>query len=148
MHDITCFQKHPPLFLEVSQTPQKNTYVGLSFLRSFRHAGLLHVCFSIYLIIHVISLFFNEVICLYCFVFFYSITFIDNRLITLNLKIDKTQTCLNSTQNNLFDDRPKDYNFVKKEALAKMFPCEFCDISRNIFFKDPGDYFWIKFCKF
>ena len=126
-------------------------------LASFTNSTEKHLCWSLFFkklqacrstSCYVISLFFNEVICIYCFVFFYSTAFIDSRLITLNLKIDKTQTWLNSTQNNLFDDRPKDCNFVKKEALAKMFPCEFCDISRNIFFKDPGDYFLIKFCKF
>ena len=25
-------------------------------------------------------------------------------------------------------------NFIKKETLAQVFPCEFCEISKNIFF--------------
>ena len=28
----------------------------------------------------------------------------------------------------------KVYNFIKKEALAQVFPREFCEISKNIFF--------------
>ena len=29
---------------------------------------------------------------------------------------------------------PQSYNFIKKEALAQVFACEFCEISKNIFF--------------
>ena len=27
-------------------------------------------------------------------------------------------------------------NFIKKEALAQVFPCEFCEISKNTFFTE------------
>ena len=27
-------------------------------------------------------------------------------------------------------------NFIKKEALSQVFPCEFCEISKNIFFTE------------
>ena len=31
----------------------------------------------------------------------------------------------------------------KKETLAQVFPCEFCNISRNTFYRTPlGDCFW------
>ena len=29
--------------------------------------------------------------------------------------------------------RPEAYNFIKKETLAQVFPCEFCEISNDIF---------------
>ena len=28
------------------------------------------------------------------------------------------------------------YNFIKKETLAQMFPCEFCEISKSNFFTE------------
>ena len=28
----------------------------------------------------------------------------------------------------------KAFNFIKKEALTKVFSCEYCEISKNIFF--------------
>ena len=31
---------------------------------------------------------------------------------------------------------PKACNFIKKEALAQVFSREFCEISKNTFFKD------------
>ena len=31
LHNVTCFQKQPLLFLKVSQIPQENTCVGVSF---------------------------------------------------------------------------------------------------------------------
>ena len=30
--------------------------------------------------------------------------------------------------------RPQDCNFIKKEALAQVFSCEFCEISKNTLF--------------
>ena len=30
--------------------------------------------------------------------------------------------------------RPNACNFIKKQSLAQVFPCEFCEISKNIFF--------------
>ena len=30
--------------------------------------------------------------------------------------------------------RPQAYNFIKKEALAQVFPCEFCETFKNTFF--------------
>ena len=41
---------------KVSQIPQENTCVALSFQKRCRHAGLLHVYFSPCLIIHVVML--------------------------------------------------------------------------------------------
>ena len=32
--------------------------------------------------------------------------------------------------------RPKACNFIKKETLAQVFSCEFCDISKNTFFTE------------
>ena len=32
--------------------------------------------------------------------------------------------------------RPQACNFIKKETLAQVFSCEFCEISKNIFFYD------------
>ena len=29
-------------------------------------------------------------------------------------------------------------NFIKKETLAQVFPCEFCEISKNTFFTEHG----------
>ena len=31
--------------------------------------------------------------------------------------------------------RPKAYNFIKKDTLAQVFFCKFCEISKNTFFK-------------
>ena len=31
---------------------------------------------------------------------------------------------------------PEACNFIKKEILAQVFSCEFCEISKNIFFKE------------
>ena len=31
---------------------------------------------------------------------------------------------------------PKAWNFIKKETLAQVFPCEFCQISKNTFFTE------------
>ena len=35
---------------------------------------------------------------------------------------------------NKVADRPEDCNSIKKEALAQLFSCEFCKISKNTFF--------------
>ena len=32
--------------------------------------------------------------------------------------------------------QPDAYNFIKKEILAQMFSCEFCEISKNNFFTE------------
>ena len=32
--------------------------------------------------------------------------------------------------------RPQAYNFIKKETLAQVFFCEFCEIFKNIFFTE------------
>ena len=32
--------------------------------------------------------------------------------------------------------RPLASNFIQKETLAQMFPCEFCEISKNTFFTE------------
>ena len=29
------------------------------------------------------------------------------------------------------------FNFIKKETLAQVFSCEFCEIFKNIFFTEP-----------
>ena len=31
---------------------------------------------------------------------------------------------------------PEPYNFVKKETLAQMFSCEFCEISKHTYFNE------------
>ena len=51
--------------------------------------------------------------------------------------------------------KPQACNFIKKEILAQVFSCEFCEISKNTFFKEhlwttasvwcsnyPNSYFW------
>ena len=40
-------------------------------------------------------------------------------------------------------------NFIKKEALAEVFSCEFCEIFKNIFScrTPPDKWFWLKFFK-
>ena len=57
--------------------------------------------------------------------------------------------CLQVKLFNNTSNRPKGCNLIKKETLAQMFSCEFCEISRNNFFyrAHPGNWFWIKFCK-
>ena len=35
---------------------------------------------------------------------------------------------------------PEAGNFIKKEALAQVFPCEFCEISKNTFF---AEHLWV-----
>ena len=112
-NDVTCFQKKPPLFLEVKQIPQENAYFGVFFKKNCRSLDLLHACFSLYLIIHVINLIFNDIICTYIYVSFYTISFIDNRIIALDIKIDKIKTWLNLAHKNLlFGDMPKGCNFI------------------------------------
>ena len=34
------------------------------------------------------------------------------------------------------EPRPKSCNFIKKEALAQVFSCKFCEISKNTFFTE------------
>ena len=36
----------------------------------------------------------------------------------------------------LENDEPEACNFIKKEALAQVFSCEFCEISKNTFFTE------------
>ena len=36
-------------------------------------------------------------------------------------------------QSLFFNKVPKACNFIKKEALAQLFSCEFCEISKNLF---------------
>ena len=36
--------------------------------------------------------------------------------------------------NKVAGQRPKVCNFIKKESLAQVFSCEFCEISKNTFF--------------
>ena len=96
---------------------KKTTVLESLFKKRCRTAGLLQVCFSLYLIIHVINVFFNNDICVYFSVSFCSIAFIDNHLIAWDVKIDKMQTWLNLTHKDLvFDYRLTGYNFIKKET--------------------------------
>ena len=37
---------------------------------------------------------------------------------------------------NSQENKPKACNFNKKETLTQVFPCEFCEIIKNIFFKE------------
>ena len=41
------------------------------------------------------------------------------------------------TLNLLMLEMPQACNFIKKEALARLFSCEFCEISKNTFFAEP-----------
>ena len=41
--------------------------------------------------------------------------------------------------------RPKACNFNKKETLAQVFPCEFCEVSKDTFFTID---FWTATCDF
>ena len=52
---IICyvFSEATTTVLESFTIPQESTCVGVSFLKSCRPAGLVHICFSLYLIIHV-----------------------------------------------------------------------------------------------
>ena len=51
----------------------------------------------------------------------------------------KNQLIFSKVKTGIAEDRqfkfkPKAIYFVIKESLAQMFSCEFCDISKNIFF--------------
>ena len=67
----------------------------------------------------------------------YSIAFLDNCLIALDIKIDKMQTCLNSTHNNLFfNDRPKAATLLKKRLWQRCFPVSFAKfLGTNFFYR-------------
>ena len=45
--------------------------------------------------------------------------------------------------------KPEAFNFIKKETVAQMFSCEFCEIFKNIFFAEKiwvaASVFWIQF---
>ena len=43
---------------------------------------------------------------------------------------------LEISQNSQENSCPKAWNFCKKEALAQVFCCEFCEISKNTFFTE------------
>ena len=127
------FSEATTTVLEVSQLPQENNCVGVSFLKSCRSAGLLHVCFSLYLIIHVMNVFF--LMLSFAYIFLCPFTLLHLLRTISSLWTTKKKKC-----------RPgwiwhittccfmEGCNFIKKEALAKMFSCEFCKISRNNFF--------------
>ena len=67
----------------------------------------------------------------------YSIAFLDNCLIALDIKIDKMQTCLNSTHNNLlFNDRPKAATLLKKRLWQRCFSVSFAKfLGTNFFYR-------------
>ena len=43
-------------------------------------------------------------------------------------------TCAGDCFNKVAGLTPQAYNFIKKESLAQVFSCEFCEISKNTFF--------------
>ena len=50
------------------------------------------------------------------------------------LKFTGKQVCQSLFFNKVADLRPQACNFIKKETLAQVFSCEFCQISKNTFF--------------
>ena len=40
----------------------------------------------------------------------------------------------NNSRQTLANHRPEACNFIKKETLAQVFSCEFCEIYKNIFY--------------
>ena len=51
----------------------------------------------------------------------------------------------NSQEKNLCQSyRPEDCNFIKKETLAQVFPCEFCKISKNTFLQNTSGQLLLK----
>ena len=48
-------------------------------------------------------------------------------------KFSGNHLCQSLFFNKVAGLRPKACNFVKKETLAQVFPCEFCEISKNTF---------------
>ena len=66
---------------------------------------------------------------------FYSIAFIENGLMALDLKIEKMQTWLNSKHNHLlFDDRPKGCTLLKKRLWYRCFHVNFAKFLGATFF--------------
>ena len=50
-------------------------------------------------------------------------------------KFTGKQVCQSLFFNKVADLRPQACNFIKKETLAQVFSCEFCQISKNTFFQ-------------
>ena len=44
------------------------------------------------------------------------------------------QLCQSPFSNPVAGQRPEAWNFIKKEALAQVFSCKFCEISKNTFY--------------
>ena len=44
------------------------------------------------------------------------------------------QLCDDKNRQTLANHRPEACNFIKKEALAQVFSCEFCEIYKNTFY--------------
>ena len=51
-------------------------------------------------------------------------------------KFTRKHLCQRVFFNKVAGLRPQASNVIKKEALTKVFSCEFCEISRNIFFTE------------
>ena len=50
---------------------------------------------------------------------------------------EKSSDCFQDQPPEVFyEKRPEVCNFIKKEALAQVFSCEFCEISKNTFFTE------------
>ena len=50
---------------------------------------------------------------------------------------------LQNSQENICAKDSTEFNFIKKEIPGQMFPCEFCEMSHNAFFKETDGCFCI-----
>ena len=50
------------------------------------------------------------------------------------LQNSQENTCISLFFNKVAGRRPQACKFIKKETLAEMFSCQFCEISKNTFF--------------
>ena len=51
------------------------------------------------------------------------------------IKFTGKQLCQSLFSNKVAGLRPKACNFIKRETLAQVFSCEFCEISKKTFFQ-------------
>ena len=57
---------------------------------------------------------------------------IDSSILSFSPTVDDLHSCLPSSKAVV--QRCQTYNLIKKETLAQLFSCEFCEISKNTFF--------------
>ena len=90
------------------------------------------------------------------YTFFYKVVYIlivfTLSYLTVYVRAVKDGRCKSKIRDTLTlqKQRPQDCNFIKKETLAQVLFCEFCEISKNIFFTDHlwRRYFPVNFVKF